>query len=85
MPCTEADRLPLLGVSLAREDTFREESEEQIAFFGISISILSLNARLGRECQLGKGIEDVILLITVYAKPITSMFTRMHTSPSSKM
>ena len=70
MPCTKTDSLPLIVVSLPREDAFREESEWKIAFFGLSVSIFSLNARLGREFQLGKGVEDVILLVTVYAKPV---------------
>ena len=56
--------------SLAREEIIREESELKIARFDISVSILGLNAGLGRKFQLDKGVGDVILLVIVEAKPV---------------
>ena len=62
--------MPLFRVSLAREEVFREESELKIASFSISVPILGLNACVGSKFLLDKGVGDVILLVSVSAKPV---------------
>src|SRR5262249_24516243 len=70
VPRTKTDGVPLFGISLATEEILREEPELQIAFFGISVTIFSLQARLGRDFQLDKSVGDVIALVSVAAKPV---------------
>jgi hypothetical protein len=70
VPSTKADILALLVVSLARENVFREKSEVNIACVGLSKSIFGLNACLGSQFVLHKGIDNVICLVTIDSKPV---------------
>ena len=69
--CRPARRngVTLQFVRQAREDVFREESLLNITVFGISVSILGLNAGLRREFPLYKGISDFIPLVEFSRNP----------------
>jgi hypothetical protein len=70
VPCTNADALAFLVVSLARKDVFREKSLVNIAYFGVSESIFGLNASARTKFLLYKGGSDVICLVTIDSKPV---------------
>ena len=70
MPCAEAEGVPLFFISLVGEDIVREESEAKISSGSIPIAIFRLNARLGSELHLHKGVTDVIVLSTVSSETV---------------
>ena len=65
MPCTEANRIPLLSVSRAREEVVLEESLIEITVFLVSVSIFNLKTCPGRKFQLQKRVGDGIPLVGV--------------------
>ena len=65
MPCTEANRIPLLSVSRAREEVVLEESLVKITCFLVSVSIFNLKTCPGRKFQLQKRVAYSIPLVRV--------------------
>src|SRR6516162_11492605 len=67
---TEAIGICLCLLSHVRSKVIREEIEFKIPMIGISVAEFSLKARLVIKLQLGKSVDNVILLVIVGAKPI---------------
>jgi hypothetical protein len=67
---TEAYHIGFVFLAEVWEKVTRKEPEREVPSFGISVSIFSLNARFGREFQLQKGVNDVIVLVSVFSPPV---------------